>query len=133
MAWLDDLKTICIDAGVKSEDIILSSRGAVPTSTSDVFVSIVETGGTAPDRIQNVEGDAYENPSAQIVSRSKKYPEARQVLAAIKAKISVIENERVNGTWYVRIRPLQSILDLGLDANGRARVALNIMGMKEET
>ena len=118
---------------MKSEDIILSSRGAVPTSNSDVFVSIAETGGTSPDRIHNVEGDAYENPSAQIVSRSKNYLEARQMLVAIKAKVSVIENERINGTWYVRIRPLQSILDLGLDRNGRARVALNVLGMKEES
>ena len=130
MAWLDDLKTLCVDAGVSPKDIILSSRGSVPTSNSDVFVSIVETGGLAPDRIQNVEGDAYENPTAQIVSRSKNYPEARELLTAIKDTVSVIENQEVNGTWYVKIRPLQSLIDLGLDRNGRARVALNVLAMK---
>lgn len=130
MAWLDDLKTLSVAGGVSAGSILLSSYAKIPAGDGP-FLSIIETGGTAPDRTQGVAGNAYENPGAQFLARGASYTAARAMLVLAYNAVTGVQNQTVNGVWYVSIRPLQSqFIDLLSDEVGRARVAFNVLGNK---
>lgn len=130
MAWMDDLKTLIVAAGAPAANVFKSSQAKIPP-TGGPYISIIETGGTNPDRTQNVDGDAYENPSAMILARGTDYEAARTLLSTIYTFVGKVQNQTVNGTWYVSIRPMQSqFTDLLPDEIGRARVAFNVLGNK---
>lgn len=131
MAWLDDLKAVMVAAGLPTGSIFLSSAAVIPVGAGP-YISIVDTGGTAPDRTQNTAGDAYENPAAQIMARATSYVAAQTMLSTAYAALVVVQNTTINGVWYSSIRPLQSrFIDLGLESQtGRARLAFNVLGNK---
>jgi hypothetical protein len=132
MSWLDDLATLCEEAGILRESVRLSSKGMASGAVAEgPFISIIETGGTTPDYTHNKKGIAYENPSAQLLCRGEHYEECCGLLRLAFDRIVEVENEFVNSTWYLYIHALQStFIDLGADENGRARVAFNVLGKK---
>jgi hypothetical protein len=127
--WLDDLKVVIVAAGVPAASIYLSSSAAIPTSGGP-YLSIIETGGRPSDRTHNAAGDAYHRPGAQLIARGPQYQQARNMLKTAYNACTVINNQQVNGTWYLAIRPLQNLNDLSPDSNGRARIAFNVLGYK---
>lgn len=127
--WLTDLQSIVVAAGLPTGSVFLSSRAGIPTGDGP-YLSIVETGGTSADRTHNRDDDGYERPGAQITARALTYISARTMLQTAYDAVMAIENENVNGTWYVEIRPIQKFIDLLPDESGRARVAFNVLGFK---
>lgn len=130
MAWLEDLKSLGVAAGVPAASIFLSSAAVIPAGGP--WTSILETGGTTADRIQNAAGDGYQRPTAQLLTRAVGYAAARAQLMLFYNAITVVKNQTINGVWYVEIRPLQTgFIDLPPEeGTGRARVAFNVLGFK---
>jgi hypothetical protein len=128
--WIDDLVTLlqAANVGTFGVNIFASTKSVIPNGAGP-FLSIIETGGTSPDNTQNSAVPAYDRPGAQLVSRAATYVAARAMLKAALAAV-IIENQFVNGIWYVKIRPNQSIFDAGQDNVERAQCKVNILGDK---
>lgn len=129
MSWLDDLKTIGVAAGIPTASIFKSANAQIPAGAGP-FTSLISTGGTGPERTQDKTGDAYRRPSAQIMARGDSYVDTVAQLQLFYNAITLVQNQLINGTWYVDIRPLQSdFIDLNPEeGTGRARVAFNVLG-----
>jgi len=130
--WTDDIGAYLVaeGVGVLATNIYISSKAPIPPGDGP-FLSIIETGGSGPDRTQNsVLQNAYENPSAQILVRGKSYVAARAKLRLAYNAFVKVRNQTINGTWYLWMRPQQEFIDLGLDETGRARVAFNVFACK---
>lgn len=129
MAWPDDIKSVLVGAGIPASKILRTTSAEIPTSGGP-FLHIIESGGMSPIRTQNVEGDAYQVPGAQILARGATADIARALLVVAYNALNLIKNQEINGKWYVEIRPNASFIDLSEDENGRARVAFNVLGWK---
>jgi hypothetical protein len=121
--------------GLQTVNMFGSSGKSLPAGAGP-FLSVIETGGTAPDNTQNsVIRPAYEQPGAQIVVRADTYPAAYAMARAAYNSLVKTRNEFIGsgvisatGTWYRKIRPLQSEpYDLGLDGTGRPRSGFNVL------
>jgi hypothetical protein len=110
-------------------NLFVSTIAAAPKGSAP-HILIIETGGSGSDRTQNAAGDAYENPSAQILTRGKDYIAVRAMSDAAYDSLVRVRNTTLNGTWYVEIRGLQKFIDLGLDENANVRVAFNVLATK---
>lgn len=128
MAWLDDLKSIAVAAGIPTGSVFRGANAVIPTGVGP-YLSLISTGGSGFDRRQNPNAD-YLRPSAQIMSRASTYDAAFAQLKTFFDAVNNVENETVNGVWYVSIRPLQSdFIDLNPEeGTGRARLAFNVLG-----
>jgi hypothetical protein len=130
MTFPDDLvaQLVAEGVGTPAVDIFVSNKAALPRTTTHLV--IVETGGTGSFRTQGTAGDAYENPSAQVLARGANYAEVRRLLARAYDALVKVRNQDLNGTWYVEIRGLQKFIDIGLDENANVRIAFNVLGTK---
>ena len=130
--FLDDLMAVLVAAGVgtKSVDIFATSASQMPTGIGP-YLSLIETGGTAPERTHNtIHPPAYQRPGAQITVRAKSYAAARVMAKNAYDALGGVRNTTISGVWYREISPVQEPFDLGLDENGRARVVFNVYGIK---
>lgn len=137
--FYDEIAYLLESAGVGTRmvDIFASSAKALPKGDGP-FLSIIETGGTAPDNTQNhTDRPAYQRPGTQIVVRAGTYSAAK-TMAVLAYYALFITNQNVgagdltaDGVWYRSIRPLQEPYDLKkLDPQGRVRVVFNILADK---
>jgi hypothetical protein len=120
---LNDLVTLCVAAsvGVANSTIFYGSQVKLPTSGA--LLSIIEYGGTAPERAQT---KAYRRPSAQFTARASTLAAARTLANAAYNAVN-IRNTSVGGTFYREISPNQEPFDLGQqDANGRVQYVFNV-------
>lgn len=131
--WLDELISVLVADGVGTygTNIFMSTKAAIPSGVGP-YLSLIETGGSGPDRTQNrVLRPAYQRPAAQIVARAASYPAARLMAQAAYNSLVKIRNQVILGVAYREVRPLQEPNDLlGLDAQGRATVVFNVIGDK---
>lgn len=125
--WVDDLGTVLVNAGVGTlgTNIFAGTAATIPTGAGP-YLSIIETPGLAPELVQNA--DSYRHPSVQILVRAKSPSAANTMARAAYNALRVIQNQTIGSTWYLSIRPRQEPFDLGVDDNGRARVAFNVLG-----
>lgn len=131
MAFIEDLIYLLESnsIGVGNVNIFATTKAAIPQGNGP-YLSIIETGGSGPDYIQNQALPAYKHPTAQLTCRSVSNPSARSMLANALAVICAVRNQTVNGTWYLKIRPMQEIGDRGMDQIQRAMVGVNVMAEK---
>jgi hypothetical protein len=115
--------------GTSAVNIFVSNKSTSPKNPAPHLL-ITETGGSGSFRTQNAVGDAYENPSAQILARGANYADVRLMSERAYNAIVKVSNQMLNGTWYVEIRGLQKFIDLGLDENSHVRIAFNVIGTK---
>lgn len=129
--WPEDLVTLLVNEGVGTAgvNIFISSQSSGPIKNESQLL-ITETGGSGATRVQNTAGDGYEHPSAQILVKGKSYVTARAMANAAYNALVKVRNETVNGTWYIEIRGLQRIIDIGLDENNHIRLAFNVLASK---
>lgn len=130
MAFLDDLKIRLVAQGVDLNPaavILKSSSADLPPVGTGAIVTIGETGGTAPTRVQNQSAARTRRPSAQIVVRADSYQVARAKAEQAFAALDGVFNTTINGVWYVSIVALQEPTDIGLDDVGRPRLAFNVL------
>lgn len=131
-----DLAALFVTAGVgvvtpaANRSIFRGSNANVPVGDGP-YISIRDTGGSGPERIQNKRSSNFEYPGAQIIVRAAD-PDVAYVRAkaAFNAVMEVI-NQTVNGTFYLNIKPMQEPVDSGLDdTNKRTQFVFNVIAMK---
>lgn len=131
MPFIEDLISLLETAsvGTGNVNIFATSKSAIPQGNGP-YLGIAETGGTSPDYIQDQILPAYHKPTAQLTCRSISYLSARTMLANAVNALCVVNNQTVNGTWYLSIHPMQEIGDRGLDSLQRATVGVNVIASK---
>lgn len=139
MAWLDDLVTLMTDAGMTiGADLFTSTKSAPPLLVSgEATLTIVETGGTDPERTQNsVIIPAYIRPSAQFTARADSYAKAKAKAQTAYNAVVGIRNSLIvdagflHSGWYREINPLQEPFDAGVDDRKQARCVFNVIAIK---
>jgi len=127
MPFLDDIaaRLAAQGVGVVGSTIILGSKGTVPQGDGP-FISLTETGGSAPTRIQNKGSANTQRPSAQVLVRAKSYQVARAKSKAAYDALDGIFNTVLSGTLYHSITVRQEPTDIGLDAETRPMIVFNI-------
>jgi hypothetical protein len=140
MGFADELLYIMSGDGVGIPRVnMFRSSGKVLPTGAGPFLSVIDTGGSGADNTQNsVIRPAYELPTAQIVVRADTYAVAYAMARAAMISVQKIRNQYIGsgifgptGTWYRKIKPLQSEpADGGLDPSGRPRSAFNVLGDK---
>jgi hypothetical protein len=111
--------------GVLSANIFMGSSAVIPDGDGP-FLTVTETGGSAPTRIHNVPGAHTQRPTAQIAVRAKRYNVARAMAKAAYLALDGTFNTTLSGTFYQKITARQEPTDLGMDAQKRSLVVFNI-------
>jgi hypothetical protein len=126
MPFLDEIaaKLVTASVGTVGSNIFLGSKAIIPVGNGP-YLSLVETGGSAPTRIQNVATAHTQRPTAQVSVRAKSYQAARTMLQAYVALVGTF-NTTLSGTFYQSITARQEPTDVGLDDAGRAMIVFNI-------
>jgi hypothetical protein len=110
--------------GVLGESIFKSSSAVIPAGDGP-YMTVAETGGTAPLRTQ--EGARLlQRPGAQILVVAKAHAVSREMSRQAYAVLDGVFNTVVEGCFYVKITARQEPTDMGLDDLNRARVVFNI-------
>jgi hypothetical protein len=92
--FIGELLKLLQSVGAFGTTIFAGSAAVLPTSGT--FLSIVETGGTSPERTQNsVSTPAYQRPSAQIVARADTYVAAKTLANAAYDALVGVRNQNV--------------------------------------
>lgn len=94
--FLEELVKVLVDAevGTYNTNIFASTAVAIPPEEG-TYLLIVETGGTAPERIQNQIAPAYPRPTAKITVRAAKYVDARTMARAAYDALAAVRNQTV--------------------------------------
>lgn len=139
MSFLDDLAQRLQDAGIGTlgTSIFESSAAVIPTGMGP-YITVSETGGMAPTRIQNKLGSATQRPMAQILVRAGRIAGVQEAWPAARAKawaayqaLDGLFNVTLSGTAYLRVVARQEPTDMGLDAIGnRVQVVFNVEAEK---
>ena len=113
-----------------SRTIFRGTLVKIPTGPGP-YISLRDTGGSGPDKIQNKRSSNIEYPAAQINVRAADpdaaYAKAKQIFNTVMQ----VRNETVNGNFYLNMRPLQEPADSGLDdTDQRVQFVFNVIAMK---
>ncbi len=128
MSLLDDLaaKLVADAVGVLGATLFLSSRAVIPSGDGP-FISLNETGGMAPTRVQNKASANTQRPTVQVLVRAATYPVARAKALAAYQSLDGIFNATLSGTFYHKVTARQEPTDMGFDATGnRVQVVFNV-------
>lgn len=128
----EDLQWLIEQAGLGTygTSLFKGSKATYPIGDGP-YVTIIETGGTAPEGTHNSPTKpAYVRPSVQIVTRAKKRDDARNRAQALYLLLYPVRDQFVNGTWWRSVTVVQEPFDLGVDDAGRIRFAFNINVVK---
>jgi hypothetical protein len=73
------------------------------------------------------DGTAIDRPRVQVTVHARTYAAAdAQAQACHRALARIVNQTAADGTRYLRVVPIQSPFELGLDTAGRAVVAFNV-------
>lgn len=130
MAFAEELVTLFSSLGTFGSTIFIGEKTAIPSGDGP-YLSIIETGGSGPQRIQNQLLPAYKYPTAQIVTRAKTYVAARTMAQSAWDLVASVRNQTVGGSWFRHMTPLQSEpFSGGVDDKDRPTVKFNVLGDK---
>src|SRR5678816_4477154 len=131
MSFLDEIAAKLANAGVGTigGNIFLGSKAVIPEGDGP-YISLLETGGSAPTRIQNQAGANTQRPTAQILVRAKSYQTARNKSKEAYNALDGLFNTVLSGTYYQSVTARQEPTDIGLDDVGRPRLVFNIEAEK---
>jgi hypothetical protein len=132
MAFLDEImiRLVAAGVGVKGANLFLGSNAIIPKGDGP-YLTVSETGGTAPTRIHNQTRANTQRPTAQIAVRAALYPPARTMAQAAYDALDGVFNTTIGPTFYQKITTRQEPTDIGLDSVGRPTVVFNIEVEKE--
>ena len=94
--FAEELIAILVAGGIASGAIFASTDSDVPDG-DDPIITIIETGGAAPQEIHNEIG-AYPQPSAQFIARAGDYRAARTLAYQAYDALKVIRNTTITAT-----------------------------------
>lgn len=133
MPFLDEIAARLVgqSVGVLGSSIFLGSGAIIPAGDGP-YMTIIETGGSAPTRIHNIAGASTQRPTAQIAVRAKSYSVARAMAKAAYAALDGVWNTTLSGTFYQSITARQEPTDIGLEeGTSRRMLAFNIEAQKQ--
>lgn len=135
MSLLDDVVTRLVGQGVGTAgvNIFASSAAVIPTGMGP-YLTVNETGGVPPTRVQNKTSPATLRPTVQVLVRAGRiigvqdaYPAARTMAWAAYQALDGVYNTTINGVFYISMTARQEPTDMGFDATGqRVQVVFNI-------
>lgn len=125
--FLDEIaaRLVAQNVGTIGSNIFLGSKALIPSGDGP-YLSLVETGGSAPTRVHNVVTAHTQRPTAQIAVRAKSYIVARTMAKAAYNALDGLFNTTLSGTYYQSITARQEPTDIGLDALERPMIVFNI-------
>jgi len=125
--FLDEIaaRLVSQGVGVLGSNIILGSKGVIPAGDGP-FISLTETGGSAPTRVHNQSVPNTQRPTAQITVRATSYFVARTKAKAAYLALDGVFNTTLSGVVYYSITARQEPTDIGLDVLGRPMIVFNI-------
>jgi len=135
MPFMEDVAFLLVanGFGTVGTNIFYSTRAKIPVGNGP-YVSLIETGGLAPEKTQNRKTKpAYQRPGLQVIVRATDYIVARNRAVEVYNTISAVRNQFVGnapGTWYLNMAPQQEPFDGGSDEQGRPKVLFNIIAYK---
>lgn len=132
MPFLDEIaaKLAAANVGVVGGSILLGSRAAIPAGDGP-YLSLIETGGSAPTRVHNIPGAKTQRPTAQISVRAASYLTARAMAKAAYNALDGTYNTTLSGTFYQSITARQEPTDIGLETGtNRVIIVFNIDAVK---
>ena len=135
MAVLDDLSARLVARGVGTlgVNIFASSAAVIPVGMGP-YLTLNDTGGVAPTRVQNKPTPNTKRPTVQVLVRAGRiagvqeaYQAAMAMSLAAYAALDGIFNITLSGIFYLSIKARQEPTDMGLDATGtRVQVVFNV-------
>lgn len=121
---LDALRTrIVAEAGLDEAAVHISRAAAVPET--DAAVVIVRAAG-GPGAMRTHNGGELRERLVQITVRALDAAAAAATAEAVRDACNTGTEFRAAGLRLLMVRPVQDLLDLPLDGNGRALVAFRI-------
>lgn len=107
-------------------NIFTGSSANIPAGDGP-FLTITETGGSGPTRIQNQDAAVTRRPTVQILVRGKVYGQARLMAEQAFVALDGIFNTELSGTFYLSCIARQEPTDLGTnDGAGRVMISFNL-------
>lgn len=133
MPFVDEIKDRLVAQGVGTfgTDIFAGSGAVIPPGDGP-YLSLTETGGSAPNVTHN--DTATENPTMQLSSRANTSVSARSKLKLAYDALggaNGLHNVTLGSTFYLSIKPRQGITDIGKDDAGRPMCTFNIDAEKQ--
>ncbi len=100
--------------------------GVLPESP-DSCVAIYENAGSSPAFTMGTGGIVIDYPMIQIISRAGRedYPTARDKGDTIRLLLASVLEQTVSGVHIMRIEPMGSVNQLGVDAKYRPLISVN--------
>ena len=132
MAFVEDIASLFVTAGIGTvgTNIFYSTRAEVP-DTEGPFITLTETAGFQPQRIQNnVTRPGFFIPGAQVLVRGTYYVATRDKAVAAHLCLFGVRNRLIGTTWYREIVTLQQPFDSGLDEKERPKIVFNVLGYR---
>jgi hypothetical protein len=127
----EEIKAYLVTQGMPVGSIFRGSKAVIPSGTGP-YLHLRDTGGSGPERTQNVTAAAaYQRPSMQLVAIATDSVTAEVFARQAYDALIGVRNQTLSGTWYRDLVMLQEPSDvLGVDALSRAQYSFNISGFK---
>lgn len=131
MPFIDELAERLVSAGVgtRGSNIFLGSGAAIPTGAGP-YLTLTETGGSAPTRIHNAAAAHTQRPTAHVLVRAQLYSVARAMAKAAYLALDGVFNTSLSGVMYQSMTARQELTDIGLDDSGRRMISFNVEAEK---
>lgn len=125
--FLDEIAAYLATQGVGTvgSNIFLGSKAVIPSGAGP-YLSLTETGGSAPTRIHNKASANTQRPTAQILVRATSYLAARTMAKNAYLALDGTYNTVLGAVLYHSITARQEPTDIGLDAQDRPMISFNI-------
>jgi hypothetical protein len=132
MPFLTEVSQRLVDQGVGAlgTTIFVGSASVIPTG-SGPYLTVSETGGSPPTRIQNQSSAATQCPTAQVLVRALTEQAARAMISAAYVALDGIYNTLLSDVFYLKLVARQEPTDMGLDGSGRIQFVFNIEAEKQ--
>lgn len=111
--------------GTIGTNIFLGSKAVIPDGDGP-YLTLIETGGSAPTRIHNYVGAHTLRPTAQVAVRARSYAVARTMAQNAYNALDGVFNTTLSGVFYQKITARQEPTDLNLDAKERPVLVFNV-------
>lgn len=128
MAFLDELgaRLVAQGVGVIGTNIFYGSTAIIPTGPGP-YLTLNETGGIAPVRVQNKVTPTILRPTVQIIVRATTYQAARTMVQNAYNALDGVFNSTLSSIYYLSMMARQEPTDMGLDQSGRVQLVFNVI------
>jgi hypothetical protein len=99
--------------------------GGFPVEGPDDCLTLLESGGMAPENIHDQPAPAYSRPGLQIMSRAKSYKNARDKAWEAYNALVQVQNQAIGSVVFLKIEPRQTPFNIGQDDNSRELFSCN--------